>query len=513
MSQGSNSTETITLLFTDLVGSTELMAGLEADVADTVRRDHFARLQVCVDRAGGRLVKNLGDGVMAVFGSSSAAIECAVGMQQDVERAARRHGVALRIRIGVAAGDVLVEDGDCFGSPVVEGARLCDLAKGGQILATEIVGRMASGRSKARLAALGEMELKGLPEPVPVVEVGWSASRATAGLLERAEELERLTDAFEAAAAGSGRVVLAEGPPGIGKTTLLRACDADAVVTLRARGAQLEQDYAWGVVRQLFEDWLHGQPAAERERLLSGAAEPARAALGDAAVGDLQPFAAVHGLYWLAVNVAERTPLVLVVDDAHWCDDASLRWLAYLSARVDGAAAVGGPGGQAPRSGGRSPAAAADRSRTVHDPDPAGAAERDRDARARDEPARARRGVRDRGRLPRGDRRQPLPAARAARRSGSAAGGTRARPGYGARAAASRDLARRAAAHRRPPARGAPRGARDRRAGRIGDRRAGGSADRPRRRGDLGRADARWPQAGSSTTSCRRSSSTRSCTR
>ena len=192
MSQGSNSTETITLLFTDLVGSTELMAGLEADVADTVRRDHFARLQVCVDRAGGRLVKNLGDGVMAVFGSSSAAIECAVGMQQDVERAARRHGVALRIRIGVAAGDVLVEDGDCFGSPVVEGARLCDLAKGGQILATEIVGRMASGRSKARLAALGEMELKGLPEPVPVVEVGWSASRATAGLLERAEELERL---------------------------------------------------------------------------------------------------------------------------------------------------------------------------------------------------------------------------------------------------------------------------------------------------------------------------------
>ncbi len=337
MSQGSNSTETITLLFTDLVGSTELMAGLEADVADTVRRDHFARLQACVDRAGGRLVKNLGDGVMAVFGSSSAAIECAVGMQQDVERAARRHGVALRIRIGVAAGDVLVEDGDCFGSPVVEGARLCDLAKGGQILATEIVGRMASGRSKARLAALGEMELKGLPEPVPVVEVGWSASRATAGLLERAEELERLTDAFEAAAAGSGRVVLAEGPPGIGKTTLLRACDADAVVTLRARGAQLEQDYAWGVVRQLFEDWLHGQPAAERERLLSGAAEPARAALGDAAVGDLQPFAAVHGLYWLAVNVAERTPLVLVVDDAHWCDDASLRWLAYLSARVDGA--------------------------------------------------------------------------------------------------------------------------------------------------------------------------------
>src|SRR5215213_2922876 len=337
MPQAPNSTKTIALVFTDLVGSTELMSQLEPDRADRVRRDHFARLQASVDRAGGRTVKNLGDGLMAVFASASAAIDCSVAMQQEVERAARRTGVGLSVRIGVAAGDVLMENGDCFGAPVVEGARLCDLAQAGQIMATDIVGRMASGRSKAQLAALEPVKLKGLPEPVAVLEVAWSASSDPGGLLERADDLELVMRAFEGAARGEGQVVVVEGPPGIGKTTLLRACEADGVVTLRARGAQLEEDYAWGVVRQLFEAWLRDRPDGERDRLFRGAAAPARAALGDTDVQEEQPFAAVHGLYWLALNAAERGPLVLIVDDAHWCDDASLRWLAYLAPRIDGA--------------------------------------------------------------------------------------------------------------------------------------------------------------------------------
>lgn len=155
-------------------------------------------------------------------------------------------------------------------------------------------------------------------------------------LLERAGELQAVLQACAGAAASTGELLVVEGPAGIGKTALLRACEADGVLTLRARGAQLEQDYGWGVVRQLFEGWLHGLPDAEREELFRGAAAPARAALGAAAVHDEQPFAALHGLYWLAVNAAERTPLVLVVDDAHWSDDASLRWLAYLGQRVGG---------------------------------------------------------------------------------------------------------------------------------------------------------------------------------
>lgn len=345
MSQAPSSIETIALVFTDLVGSTELMADLDAGLADELLRDHLARLQASVDRAGGRTVKNLGDGVMAAFDSASAAVDCAVAMQQEVERAGRRRGTRLSIRIGVAAGDVLVEHGDCLGTPVVEGSRLCDLAEGGQILATEIVGRMASGRARTELAAVGRMELKGLPEPVPVVEVAWTApthgvaslSGEPASLLERDRDLRIVMEAFEGAADGDGKVVVVEGPAGIGKTTLLGACEAGSLVTLWARGAQLEQDYGWGVVRQLFERWLLGLPGAQRQQMFRGAADPARVALGDAGARDERPFAVVHGLYWLAVNAAEHRPLALIVDDAHWCDDASLRWLAYLSSRIDGA--------------------------------------------------------------------------------------------------------------------------------------------------------------------------------
>ena len=343
MAQAPPSTETIALLFTDLVGSTELMSGLGAGLADEVRRDHFARLEASVERAGGRPVKNLGDGIMAVFDSATAAINCAVAIQREVERPDRRAAARLSVRIGVAAGDVLVEDGDCFGAPVVEGARLCAVAAGGQILATEMVGRMASGRSRADVTEREPMELKGLPGPVPVIEIGWTepsrgraSSAAPVSLLERDGDLRTVVQAFEDAADGHGRVVVVEGPAGIGKTTLLDAARAGSVVALRARGAQLEQDYAWGVVRQLFERWLLDRSDEERERLLSGAADPARAALGQAVAQDEQPFAAVHGLYWLAMNGSERGPMVLIVDDAHWCDDASLRWLAYLAARVDG---------------------------------------------------------------------------------------------------------------------------------------------------------------------------------
>ena len=124
MSQAPSSIETLAFVFTDLVGSTELVADLEASVGDDVLRDHLAQLHSSVDRAGGRTVKNLGDGVMAVFDSASAAVDCAVGMQQEVDRAGRRAGIRLSIRVGVAAGDVLVEDGDCLGTPVVEAARL-----------------------------------------------------------------------------------------------------------------------------------------------------------------------------------------------------------------------------------------------------------------------------------------------------------------------------------------------------------------------------------------------------
>ena len=111
---------------------------------------------------------------------------------------------------------------------------------------------------------------------------------------------------------------------------------------LRARGSELESGFAFGVVRQLFERRLAGAGQGERAALLAGPAAAARPLLtGELAAqpaGD-SSFAVLHGLYWLVVNLAAGRPVLLAIDDAHWADEPSLRWLAYLARRLDGLAA------------------------------------------------------------------------------------------------------------------------------------------------------------------------------
>lgn len=170
---GEKPSGTATVLFTDLVGSTDLLARLGEEAVDEVRRDHFALLRVALARSGGEEVKTLGDGILAVFGSASDAVACAVAMQQGVDRPARLSPARLAIRVGVALGDVSFEDGDVFGTPVVEAARLVTTAQPGQILATAVV-RAAAGRSAATFVDRGALPLKGLPEPVAAYEVAWA---------------------------------------------------------------------------------------------------------------------------------------------------------------------------------------------------------------------------------------------------------------------------------------------------------------------------------------------------
>lgn len=166
------------------------------------------------------------------------------------------------------------------------------------------------------------------------------------GLLEREQELARLGALIGSAAAGEGRVLLIEGEAGIGKTSILRAAlhlgDAVGVTVLHARGGRLERDFAHGVARQLYEPLLRQAPAADRRRLLRGAAALAAPVLGLAepqARGEGPDadatFAANHGLYWLTADLAEERPLLLLVDDAHWGDSASLLFLHYLGRRID----------------------------------------------------------------------------------------------------------------------------------------------------------------------------------
>ncbi|MEZ5098264.1 MAG: AAA family ATPase [Thermoleophilia bacterium] len=165
---------------------------------------------------------------------------------------------------------------------------------------------------------------------------------AGAALLERERELGAIRDAVRATAAGQAGLVLVEGPAGIGKSRLLgearRLAAAEGLVVLSARGGEIEREFPYGVVRQLLEARL--VDADVRDRCCTGAASRATSVFdlgaaddpGEAAEGS---FAALHALYWLVVNLSAEAPLLLAVDDLHWCDRPSLRFLAYLARRLD----------------------------------------------------------------------------------------------------------------------------------------------------------------------------------
>jgi class 3 adenylate cyclase len=164
--------KTVTLLFTDLVGSTELMERLGDDAADRVRREHFATLRDASRAHDGAVVKNLGDGLMLAFASALGALACAVSMQQRI--ADRNEAVAeekMGLRIGLNAGEAICVEGDYFGTPVVVAKRLCDQAQSGQVLLSDVVRTLVGSRGDYRFTALGPLSLKGLADPVSVFEL------------------------------------------------------------------------------------------------------------------------------------------------------------------------------------------------------------------------------------------------------------------------------------------------------------------------------------------------------
>lgn len=159
-------------------------------------------------------------------------------------------------------------------------------------------------------------------------------------LVERDEEFRAIEGLVH-----DGGVLVVEGGAGIGKTSLLDVACGNATAcghdVARARASELEAEFAFGVVRQLFERRLSGSPPAAREALLAGPAGAARTLISGGPAEDAASdttFAVLHGLFWLAANLSASRPLLLVVDDAHWADEPSLRWLAYLAPRVEGLA-------------------------------------------------------------------------------------------------------------------------------------------------------------------------------
>jgi class 3 adenylate cyclase len=157
----------VTILFTDLAASTELLDRLGDESYEALRQMHFGLLRSAVAEHGGEEVKSLGDGLMVVFPSTLSALRCAVAMQQAVRRHNDQHPeTPLQVRIGLHAGEPIREEGDYFGTPVVVARRLCEVAEGGQVLASDLVRGLAGSRGGVVFEPLGPLALKGFAAPV-----------------------------------------------------------------------------------------------------------------------------------------------------------------------------------------------------------------------------------------------------------------------------------------------------------------------------------------------------------
>jgi len=353
-------TDTVAILFTDLVGSTETVATLGEEEAERLRKAHFDLVRQAIADHGGTEVKNLGDGFMVAFAAASEAIAGAVAIQQAVERHNRRgRGAPLAVRAGVAVGEVTCEESDYFGTPVVEASRLCARAGGGRVLVTDMARALAGGRGGHRFDPLGPTELKGLPEPVMVYEVGWEAlaeaapplparlavdrSRAFVG---RSAERELIEHAWKDTEQGARRLVFLAGEPGIGKTrlateialyahrrggvVLLGTCDEDVAVPYQPFVEGLRHLVTVCPDEELAEG-LAGR-GGELTRLLPELTRriPGLPPLQDADA-DAERYLLFSAVADLLATVCRRRPVLVILDDLHWATKPTLLLLKYLA--------------------------------------------------------------------------------------------------------------------------------------------------------------------------------------
>ena len=166
-----------TVLFTDLVGHTEMMSRLGDERGREVLREHERITREVLRAHGGTEVKTMGDGFMASFGSVTKAVECAVALQRAFSARDRQSEIGnweetLSVRCGLNAGEPIEEEGDLFGATVILAARIAAKAEGGEILVADTVRGLCSGKGFL-FADRGEFVAKGFEEPVRVYEVSW----------------------------------------------------------------------------------------------------------------------------------------------------------------------------------------------------------------------------------------------------------------------------------------------------------------------------------------------------
>jgi class 3 adenylate cyclase len=351
---------TYTVMFTDLVDSTAQRARIGDNAADDLRRRHDALLTAQIEAHGGQAIKSTGDGIMAAFLGAADGIACAVAVQQAIHEWNESSVERFEVRIGISLGDARLEEGDLFGTPVVEAARLCARADGGEILCAEVVRVVAGSRATQRFTPVGELALKGLPAPLPTVRVEWEPRLAVVGGLPfpsgleptgrfpfvgRHPELDTLVSLWRRAVDGRSSLVLVSGEPGIGKTRisseLARRVHSQGLTVVYGRcDDELGVPYqpfveALAFVVDNFEpkDFVKvvGRHAPELTRLVPRLADHipdlAPPVSADPETAQYRLFEAVAGTL---VAASALQPILFVIDDLHWAAKPTLLLLRHI---------------------------------------------------------------------------------------------------------------------------------------------------------------------------------------
>jgi WD40 repeat protein/class 3 adenylate cyclase/energy-coupling factor transporter ATP-binding protein EcfA2 len=356
---------TVTFFFADQAGSTVQLERLGDAGAKGIRQALIDMLRQAAEDHSGDVVDHTGDGLMITFASAVDAVACGVAVQQQAARHNARHpeAEALGVRVGIHTGEPLVNDeGRYFGVPVVVAARLCAAADTGQVLVSDVTRALVAPRRAHGFTALGERALKGIAEPVVVAAVDWApedtefalpevlAAAAAGPFVGRAAELAWLEGLWGDVGAAGGtarrRVALLAGDPGIGKTRLAAAL----AVAVEERGGLVlhggcDEEPA-GPYQPLVEalgPYVAAVPRAELRqqlgpaggvltRVLPELAERVPHLTGPARLEqETEPYLVAEAAEAFLVAVARTTPTLLVLDDLHWADAATLLVVRQLA--------------------------------------------------------------------------------------------------------------------------------------------------------------------------------------
>src|SRR5918995_4480221 len=345
-----------TVLFADLVGSTELLAGQDPEITRRRVTRFFDGVQQCIETHGGTVEKFAGDAVMAAFGIPLAH-------EDDAERAVRAaFGILdhvtdldLEARVGIESGEVVVDEADstfATGEAVNVAARLQQAAGPGEILIGEAAHRLTRGRIEAD--EVGPFELRGFRKPIPAyravatVDGAQPTPAISAPFIGREEELELLENTLtRTIRTRRPHVFTVYGEPGVGKSRLTREFLAGVEGTTILTGRALP--YGEGITYWPLAEMVKAAAGISDDDPADEAHEKLLVCCEDEAVADLIGLAsgvleAVEGersqqeIAWAAREWAEvlasAMPLVLVFEDIHWAEEPLLELIEHLSSWV-----------------------------------------------------------------------------------------------------------------------------------------------------------------------------------